>query len=146
MADLVQRGETDLAVVSSRAWDLAGVTSLQALQAPYLIDNDALSLAVAQSDVARRSLDAMGNSVVGLTLWPEDLRHLFSFPNCPRDFRSPAGVSGATMLWQKSGLTAELMKDLGAVEYVEDDRHLDAVGLQASGPGEPARAKCKRSR
>ena len=133
VADLVQRGETDLAVVSSRAWDLAGVTSLQALQAPYLIDNDALALAVAQSDIARRSLDAMGNGVVGLTLWPEDLRHLFSFPSCPKDFRSPAGVSGATMLWQKSGVTADLMKSLGAVEYVGDDREFDAAACKLQG-------------
>jgi TRAP-type C4-dicarboxylate transport system substrate-binding protein len=133
VVDLVQRGETDLAVVSTRAWDLAGVTSLQALQAPYLIDNDALVLAVAQSDVARRSLEAMGNGVVGLTMWPEDLRHLFSFPNCPKDFRSPVGVRGATILWQKSGLTRELMEGLGAVEYVEDDRHLDAAACKLQG-------------
>jgi TRAP-type C4-dicarboxylate transport system substrate-binding protein len=132
-ADIVQRGEADLALVSSRAWDLAGVTSLQALQAPYLIDNDALMVAVAQSDVARRSLDAMGTGVVGLTLWPEDLRHLFSFPGCPRDFRSPAGVSGATILWQKSKLSRELLESLGAVEYAEDDRHLDAASCKLLG-------------
>lgn len=133
VADLVQRSETDLAIVSARAWDLAGVTSLQALQAPYLIDNDALALAVARSDVARRGLDAMGNGVVGLTMWPEDLRHLFSFPNCPRDFRSPVGVRGAAILWQKSGLTRELMESLGAIEYVEDDRHLDAAACKFQG-------------
>ena len=133
VADLVQRGETDLAVVSSRAWDLAGVTSLQALQAPYLIDNDTLMVAVAQGDVARRSLDAMGGGVVGLTLWPEDLRHLFSFPGCPRDFRSPMGISGATILWPKSQLTRELLESLGAVEYIEDDRHLDAASCKLQG-------------
>ena len=133
VANLVQHGEADLAVVSTRAWDLAGVTSLQALQAPYLIDNDPLVLAVAESDIARRSLDAMGNGVVGLTMWPEDLRHLFSFPNCPKDFRSLGGVRGATILWQKSGLTQALMKILGAVEYVEDDRHLDAASCKLQG-------------
>jgi TRAP-type C4-dicarboxylate transport system substrate-binding protein len=133
VADLVQRGEADLALVSSRAWDLVGVTSLQALQAPYLIDNDALIVAVAQSDVARRSLEAMGAGVVGLTLWPEDLRHLFSFPGCPRDFRSPTGVSGAPILWQKSALTRELLESLGAVEYIEDDRHLDAASCKLQG-------------
>jgi TRAP-type C4-dicarboxylate transport system substrate-binding protein len=133
VADLVQRGETDLAVVSARAWDLAGVTSLQALQTPFLIDNDGLELAVAESHVARRSLDAMGSGVVGLTLWPEDLRHLFSFPNCPRDFRSLAGVGGSTILWQESGITRELMERLGAVAYVEDDRHLDAASCKLQG-------------
>jgi TRAP-type C4-dicarboxylate transport system substrate-binding protein len=133
VAELVQSGQADLAVVSARAWDLAGVTSLQALQAPYLIDNDALLLAVAQSDIAQRSLDAMGAGVVGLTMWPEDLRHLFSFPSCPRDFRSPEGVSGVPFLWQPSGLTRELMEGLGAVEYVEDDRYLDAASCKLQG-------------
>ncbi|HEX5827767.1 MAG TPA: hypothetical protein VFY23_09625 [Candidatus Limnocylindrales bacterium] len=133
VAELVQRGEADLAVVAARAWDLAGVTSLQALQAPYLIDSDALALAVAQGDAARRSLAGMGHGVVGLTMWPEGLRHLFSFPGCPRDFRTPAGVEGATILWTPSGLTRELMDSLGAVGYVEDDRHLDAVACKLQG-------------
>jgi TRAP-type C4-dicarboxylate transport system substrate-binding protein len=133
VADLVQRGETDLAVVASRAWDLAGITSLQALQAPYLIDNDALALAVAQGDIARRSLDGIGHGIVGLTMWPEGLRHLFSFPGCPKDFRSPEGVKDATVLWIESGLTRELIEGLGAVEYVEDDRHLDAATCKLQG-------------
>lgn len=133
VADIVQRGEADLGVVGSRAWDLVGVTSLQALQAPYLIDNDALMLAVAQNAIARRSLDGMGSGVVGLTLWPEDLRHLFSFHGCPRDFRSPAGLRGAPVLWPASALTRELLTGMGAIEYVEDDRHLDAASCKLQG-------------
>lgn len=133
VADLVQRGDADLAVVAARAWDLAGITSLQALQAPYLIDTDALAIAVAQGEIVRRSLDAMGHGVVGLTMWPEGLRHLFSFPGCPKDFRTPAGVKGATILWAASGLTLELMDSLGTVEYVEDDRHLDAAACKLQG-------------
>ena len=133
VADLVQRDGADLAIVAARAWDLAGITSLQALQAPYLIDNDALALAVAQGDIARRSLDEMGHGVIGLTMWPEGLRHLFTFPNCPKDFRTPAGVKGATILWAASGVARELMRSLGTVEYVEDDRHLDAAACRLQG-------------
>jgi C4-dicarboxylate-binding protein DctP len=133
VADLAKRGETDLAVVAARAWDLVGITSLQALQAPHLIDSDALSLAVARSDIARRSLDAMGNGVVGLTMWPEGLRHLFSFPGCPKDFRSPEGVRGATILMAASRLSRELRDLWGAAEYVEDDRHLDAAACRLQG-------------
>jgi C4-dicarboxylate-binding protein DctP len=134
VANLVEHGDFDLAVVASRAWDLAGVTSLQGLQAPYLIDNDALSVAVAKSEAATRALAAMGNGVVGLTIWPEDLRHLFAFPKCNADFRSPTGVAGRIILWQPSGVGRELLvESLGAIEYVEDDRHLDAVACKLHG-------------
>ena len=44
VAGLVERGDIDLGIAASRAWDLAGVTSLQALQAPFLITDDALLL------------------------------------------------------------------------------------------------------
>jgi len=133
VAGLVQRGETDLALVAARAWDLVGVTSLEALQSPYLIDDDALEVEVARSDIAQRALEAMGTGVVGLTMWPEDLRHLFSFPTCPKDFRSPDGVRGAVVLVAASRVTEELRDALGALPYVEDDRHLDSVSCKLEG-------------
>jgi TRAP-type C4-dicarboxylate transport system substrate-binding protein len=133
VADLVQRGEADLGIVAVRAWDRVGVTSLEALQAPYLIDSDALAVAVAEGEIARRALDQMGNGVVGLVLWPEGLRHLFSFPGCPRDFRSPAGVRGSSVLWFGSGMAEAMAESLGTATYEEDDRHLDAAACKLQG-------------
>jgi TRAP-type C4-dicarboxylate transport system substrate-binding protein len=49
-------GGYDLGLVASRAWDTESVTSFQALQAPFLITNDALAIAVATSDNARQIL------------------------------------------------------------------------------------------
>jgi TRAP-type transport system periplasmic protein len=46
----------DLGLVGSRAWNGEGVTSFDALQAPFLIDNDALAEAVATSDTAKQML------------------------------------------------------------------------------------------
>ena len=54
VADLVKSGQFDLGMAATRAWDLAGVTSLQAFQAPFLIDNDALALAVARATSPQR--------------------------------------------------------------------------------------------
>jgi len=134
VADLLKRGDYDLATVASRAWDLAGVTSLEGFQAPYLIDNDALVVAVARSDFAQETLGAMGNGVIGLTIWPEDLRHLVTFPGCHVDFRSPTGVAGHAVLFQPSSVSRELIVgSLGAAEYTEDDRGLDAQACRLQG-------------
>lgn len=133
VADLVERGDTELGLAASRAWDLVGVASLQALQAPYLIDSDALAVAVARSDVARRALDGMAGGVVGLTLWPEDLRHLFSFPKCGKDFRSVSGLAGSTVLIPSSAVTRELLQALGGIEYAGTERVADAEACTLHG-------------
>jgi TRAP-type C4-dicarboxylate transport system substrate-binding protein len=92
----VMRGDMELGLTASRAFDTESVMSFQALQAPFMITNDALSKAVATSDIATRMLDNLSSAgVMGLTLWPEDLRHPFSLiPDkpivSPKDF---AGLS-----------------------------------------------------
>lgn len=133
VAELVKSGDAELGVAASRAWDLSGVTSLQALQAPFLIDNDALAVAVATSEIAQQALDGMSGGVVGLTLWPEDLRHLFAFPACEKDFRSATEVSGSTILIQPSGVTRALLRVLGGIEYSGADRHEDAQACTLQG-------------
>lgn len=76
---VVKKGEYDLGLAGSRAFDKENITSFQALQAPFLIDNDALALAVATSDIVPRMLERLSSAgIVGFTLWPEDLRHPFS--------------------------------------------------------------------
>lgn len=114
---LVMRGDADLALVASRAWDLVGVTSLQALQAPFLITDDALAAAVAQSGIATQAMEGLAEvGVVGLAMWPEDLRHPFSFvPNKP--LLSPADFEGKTILVQPSAISVALVEALGAASY-----------------------------
>jgi len=71
----VRRGNVDLAVVSARAFDLAGVTSFQGLLAPFLVNSLALQRRILESPLAERmvaGVDAAG--VVGLGVLPGPLR------------------------------------------------------------------------
>jgi TRAP-type C4-dicarboxylate transport system substrate-binding protein len=133
VAAQVARGEAELGLTGLRVWDLAGSTSLRALQTPFLVDNDALALAVARSSIASRALDGM-NGVIGLTLWAEDLRHPSAFLACGKDFRSPAGVKGATVLVVPSGVSRALLGALGAKEWpFTGDRGVDAESCTLQG-------------
>lgn len=110
---LVIAGEADLGLVGSRAWNGEGVTSLDALQAPFLIDNDALAEAVATSDTATQMLEGMSLAgVVGLTMWPEDMRHPFAINPQP-PFLSPEDFAGMNIRTTTSGVSAALIKALG---------------------------------
>lgn len=122
VAEMIKRGDAELGMTATRAWDLAGVTSLQALQAPFLIDNDALALAVAKSAIAEQALAGMESvGVIGLALWPEDLRHLFQFPDCGRDFRSADSLKGATLRVIASAASEAVINSLGATDYKGED-------------------------
>jgi TRAP-type C4-dicarboxylate transport system substrate-binding protein len=148
VADLVKRGDADLGLTASRVWDVAGTTSLQAFQTPFLIDNDALTLAVANSDIVKRALDGMTSAgVVGLAMWPEALRHLFWFPQCGKDFSSLAGIAGATVVAVPSDASRLLVEALGGTVYPGPDSqraadvqacHLQGMETNTSGLGLPA--------
>jgi TRAP-type C4-dicarboxylate transport system substrate-binding protein len=112
---LVKGGKADLGLAASRAWASEGINSFQALQAPFLIDNDALADAVATSDIASRMLDSLSQSgVVGLTLWLEDLRHPFSLlPDKP--ILSPADILGRNIRVTDTGVSQKLIETLGGI-------------------------------
>jgi TRAP-type C4-dicarboxylate transport system substrate-binding protein len=90
VARLVVSGELDLGHVPARAWDTEGVTTLRALQAPFLVTSDGLLHGVVSDEVAETmlaGLDPLG--VTGLALVPEGLRHVFSYGApllAPEDF------------------------------------------------------------
>jgi TRAP-type C4-dicarboxylate transport system substrate-binding protein len=110
---IVKEGQYDLGLAGSRAWDSVGVTSFQALQAPFLITNDALAETVATSDIGTRMLDSLSSAnVIGLALWPEDLRHPFSIiPDKP--ILSPEDFKGATVRVVPSEVSHLLIETLG---------------------------------
>lgn len=124
-------GNYDLGISTSRAWDYKGVTSFEALQAPFLIDNLALAKAVATSDIATGMLDSLSSAgVVGLTLWPEDLRHPISVvPDKP--LLSPDDFAGATIRATPSDVSYALIEALGGNPMFGDDEYQGAeAGLQ----------------
>lgn len=130
----VLRGDTDLGLASARAWDLAGETTFQALQAPFLIDNDALMEAVARSDVAAETLAGL-DGALGLAMWPEDIRYVAFFLPCNQDLRTPEAMRGATILVQPSALSNLVLATLGANIYptLEADRNIDAGTCELQG-------------
>lgn len=131
---LVTTGEHELGLVASRAWDNEGVTSLQALQAPFLITNDALAEAVAGSDIASRMLTDMSSAgVVGLTLWPEDLRHPFAFEPFGKAFLSPKDFAGTTIRAIPSSVTWAMIKALGATPIFENNYGPEVVAGRIQG-------------
>ena len=113
-------GDFDLAVSATRAWDDQNMPSLHVLQAPFLITDDALAEAVATSKVATRLLDNLSAAgAVGLTMWPEDLRHPFSeMPDEP--LLAPKDFAGKVMRAGPANITIDLMKALGATAMMED--------------------------
>jgi TRAP-type C4-dicarboxylate transport system substrate-binding protein len=71
----VQAGKVQLAKVAARAYDAVGVTSFQALLAPFLIDNQTLEQRVLESELADQMLGGINKlGLVGLAVLPTDLR------------------------------------------------------------------------
>lgn len=120
VVELVKAGTFELGLAASRVFNLAGVTSLDALQAPFLITDDALAEAVATSDIGTRMLENMtASGVTGLTLWPEDLRHPFSV--VPGEtLLSPEDFIGMNIRTIPSGISNALMEALGATPMFAD--------------------------
>ena len=80
LANMVSKGDIDMGIVPTRVWDQVGVTTLQALQTPFLVDSLGLVNKVVSSDMAGEmmaGLDKVG--VDGLALWPDSMRHPVSF-------------------------------------------------------------------
>ena len=110
---LVKDGKFDFGLAASRSFSSAGISSFESLQAPFLIDNDALAKAVATSDAASRMLENPSSSgLAGLTLWPEDLRHPFSVDPA-KPLLSPDDFAGLTIRVTDNGVGEMLIKELG---------------------------------
>jgi TRAP-type C4-dicarboxylate transport system substrate-binding protein len=134
-ADLVQSGQVDLAILATREWSPFGVKSLDALEAPFLITENALAQAVATSTVADAAMAGLTDlGVTGLVMWPEDLRHLFAFEPFGRAFTTSEDFAGSTILAIAGRPGRELITNLGGLLYEEietdtqtGDRVLDSL-------------------
>lgn len=119
--DRLKQGTFQMAVVPARAWSEAGVTSLKALQAPFLFESDEHVATVVDDAAIKTELFSGfdGSGVTGLTLFPESLRHLFSFG---KPMLTPADVKGQTIRAISSLETTALIEALGgtAVDPIGD--------------------------
>ncbi|MEP6660919.1 MAG: TRAP transporter substrate-binding protein DctP [Acidimicrobiales bacterium] len=135
VARMVARGELDMGLIPSAAWDSEGVTSLRALNAPFLVDSDALVGSIVTSDIAgdlMAGLDHVG--VTGLALLPEGLRHVFAF-GAP--LLSPSDFTGAKIRAPHSDTVYAVFQALGATVDDPNGSDFDA----AVGAGELAAAE-----
>jgi TRAP-type C4-dicarboxylate transport system substrate-binding protein len=112
IARSVRAGELDLGWIGSRAWDTEGVTSLQALQAPFLITSNELVRAVVTSPMADEMLAGLkAAEVEGLGLYPDQLRHPVGFR---RQLASVRDFKGARIRVLTSNASDGLIRALGA--------------------------------
>ena len=127
VAKALVEGQYDLGLAASRGWDSVGVTSLQPLQAPFLINNDALAEAVAASDTAKQMLEGMSPAgVVGLTLWPDVLNHPMSF-DFEKPFLSPEDFKDKTIRIIGSNITTAMYEAFGATAIVQENWDKDVI-------------------
>ena len=112
VAGFVRDGRFDLGWIGARAWDELGVTSFQALQAPFLITDYTLLNRVVTSSLARTMLAGLKDArVVGLALIPDLLR----YPDTARrPLASAADFQGARLRAFPSKATDMLLRALGA--------------------------------
>jgi TRAP-type C4-dicarboxylate transport system substrate-binding protein len=138
VAHLLVDGKADLALSAGRGWNDVGVTSLQALQAPFLIADDALAVAVASSPIADQLLASMADvGITGLAMWPEDLRHPVAFEPCVSPLLDPAQFAGITVRAIPSAITTQMIEALGATHIVADgyDEMVARCEIQAAESG-----------
>jgi TRAP-type C4-dicarboxylate transport system substrate-binding protein len=111
--DKLRAGGFQMAVVPARAWTTAGASSMQALQAPFLVQSDEQMTAIVHDRSLVSSmlagLDDIG--VHGLTIFPESLRHFFSFTS---PILKPADVKARQIRYVSSPDVAALITTLGA--------------------------------
>jgi TRAP-type C4-dicarboxylate transport system substrate-binding protein len=125
VARMVRDGTFDLGWIGSRAWDLLGVTSFQALQAPFLVTSYALLDRIATGPLASQMLAGLSrHGFVGLALVPDWLRHPFGLV---RPLRSLQDFAGARIRVNPSRATDALMRALGATPA-----HISNDGVEAA--------------
>ena len=107
----VRSGAVDAAVVGARAWDTVGVTSFQALVAPFLVDSYALERRVLESELVDRMLEGVEPlGLVGLAILPGEMRRPLG---TSRALLRPKDYEGALIGIRPSSLSKATFEALG---------------------------------
>jgi TRAP-type C4-dicarboxylate transport system substrate-binding protein len=112
-AEAVESGEVDMAAEWAGAWGTQGVTAAQALQTPFLIRSYEQAAAVVNDDDLVSSIlgGLDGAGVVGVTMFPVDMRPIIDFET---QISGPADLSGDVFRSPWSNETWPLLTALGA--------------------------------
>jgi TRAP-type C4-dicarboxylate transport system substrate-binding protein len=129
VARMVVSGELEMGLVPTAAWDTEGVTTLRALNTPFLVDSDELVEQIVTTDLADDLLSGLDDvGITGLGLLPEGLRHVFAFGE---PLVSPSNFAGATIRAPHSDTVYALFEALGAT--VDDPAGSDFDAAVANG-------------
>jgi TRAP-type C4-dicarboxylate transport system substrate-binding protein len=108
----VRAGKADLGVVGSRAWDVVGVNSFRALNAPLLITSYALQDRVLRSPMTGQMLPGLQLlGLAGIGVLPGPLRKPLGIA---RPLLKPSDYAGLRIGMQPSRVAAATMRALGA--------------------------------
>lgn len=111
---MVRRGKAQLAIVPSRSFEAQGVTTFQAVQAPFLITTESRMRAITTGSIAGRLQEGLAPlGLQGLGLVPENLRRPFGFDKS-HPLVSAADFDGAHIRAVYSRATYDLLRTLGA--------------------------------
>jgi TRAP-type C4-dicarboxylate transport system substrate-binding protein len=116
--DDLRAGRIDLAVIPAQAWDRLGVTSFQALLAPFLVDSLALEQRVAASSLASRMLEGVEPlGLVGIAVIPGELRYPLGVS---RPLIGATDYIGATIGVRTTRVAKATFRALGASPHTYD--------------------------
>jgi TRAP-type C4-dicarboxylate transport system substrate-binding protein len=108
---MVREGQADIGVVASRTFDLEGVTSLQALNAPLVVESPSQAAEFLSDPVTAPMLDGLDRAgVVGLALTYDQLRQPLGFDGPLR----PDRLAGARVLARPSKASSMVFAAAGA--------------------------------
>ena len=119
---MVRDGALDLGWTGTRAFDVLGVDSFEALQAPFLIDSNELLrqvMATSMPEQMLAGLDALG--LEGLGAYPDNLRHPVGYH---KPFVSLADFAGARIRVPTSDVSDAIYSALGSTPL-----HLNGVAF-----------------
>jgi TRAP-type C4-dicarboxylate transport system substrate-binding protein len=109
----VRAGKADLGITASRAFDAAGISSFQALQAPFLINSYPLERKVLDSAIPAQMLQGLRpHDLVGLAVLPGPLWRPLGFT---RPLVAAFSYRGARIGIGRSAVDAGIFRALGAV-------------------------------
>jgi TRAP-type C4-dicarboxylate transport system substrate-binding protein len=107
-------GDFDMAFIPARAWHAEGVTTLEPLQLPFVVDTDEQADRVAADPTLTDALMSglADIDVTGIGLFPEALRHLVRLDGTP--ISPTTDLNGLAVRAPRSDTTWELLEELGA--------------------------------
>ena len=131
--DELIKGQFQLALIPARAWHSKGVTTLEALQLPTLIETDDQADRVAQSSAVPDMLGGLeAAGLTGLAVYPEGLRHIATFGDL--GVLTSTNLKGKKVRAPRADTPWATIKALGAipVETVDFHAEVDAGRVHAA--------------